>query len=145
MLTALTGATLLAAAVTDIRARLIPNAVPLVVAASGVVHGILGGGLLPAAAVAAALFALGFVAFAFGVMGGGDAKLLAAVGFWIPPAALHDFFTITALTGAVLALVVVARRRLSAAVSGAAVAEPASVPYGAAIAAGAGYVLFVSI
>jgi prepilin peptidase CpaA len=145
MLTALAGAALVAAAVTDIRARLIPNAVPLVVATAGVVHAILGGGLAPAAVVAAALFALGFVAFALGVMGGGDAKLLAAVGLWIPPAALHDFFTITALTGAVLALVVVARRRLSVAVSGAAVAEPASVPYGAAIAAGAGYVLFVSI
>jgi len=40
---------------------------------------------------------------------------------------------------------VVARRRLSAAVSGEAVADVASVPYGAAIAAGAGYVLFAPI
>jgi prepilin peptidase CpaA len=142
----LAGAVLASAAAFDVSARVIPNAAPLALGALGFLH------ILPATgapvvslAVALGLFALGFLAFAFGLVGGGDVKLLAAVGLWIPPAALHDFFTVMALTGAVLALVVVARRRLLAAVTGAAVAEPASVPYGAAIAAGAGYVLFAHV
>ena len=145
MLNALAGAILAAAAVSDGRSRLIPNAAPLALAALGLAHAAVGGELAASLAVSLGFFVLGFLAFAFGVMGGGDAKLLAAVGLWIPPAALHDFFTVTALTGAVLALVVVARRRLSAALSGEAVADVASVPYGAAIAAGAGYVLFAPI
>ncbi|MFP4125910.1 MAG: prepilin peptidase [Alphaproteobacteria bacterium] len=145
MLTALAGVILAAAALWDVCARLIPNALPLALAATGLAHLALAGGLLPALAVAGGFFAVGLVTFALGVMGGGDAKLLAAVGLWVPPAALSDFFTVMALTGAVLALAVVTRRRLLAAVSGAALAEPASVPYGAAIAAGAGYVLFAPV
>jgi prepilin peptidase CpaA len=145
MLGALAAAHLAIAALSDVRTRSIPDWVPSMVAVLGVVSLALGGFAAGPIAVAAALCLLGFAAFALGVMGGGDVKLLAAVGLWIPPAALHDFFTVMALTGAVLALVVVARRRLLAAVTGAAVAEPASVPYGAAIAAGAGYVLFAPV
>jgi prepilin peptidase CpaA len=145
MLSALAAAALTAAAWCDIRARLIPNALPIVVSSLAIANGVVHGGLALATAVALVFFALGFVAFAVGVAGGGDAKLLAAVGLWIPPAALSDFFTIMALTGALLALVVVAGRRLVAVVTGEAVAEPASVPYGAAIAAGAGYVLLAPV
>lgn len=145
MLGALAAAHLAIAALSDVLTRSIPDWVPSMVAVLGVVSLALGGFAAGPIAVAAALFLLGFAAFALGLVGGGDVKLLAAVGLWIPPAALHDFFTVMALTGAVLALVVVARRRLLAAVTGAAVAEPASVPYGAAIAAGAGYVLFAPV
>ncbi len=145
MLSALTGATFVAATLCDIRARQIPNTLPLLVVAFGFAQGLIDGGLASAVAIAAAFFALGLLGYRFGLIGGGDAKLLAAAGFWVPPAALHDFFTVMALTGAVLALVVVARRRLVAAVTGEAAADAASVPYGAAIAAGAGYVLLAPV
>jgi prepilin peptidase CpaA len=141
MLTALAGVILAAAALWDVRARLIPNTLSLALAGAGLVHLALAGGLVPGLAIAAGFFAVGFVAFALGVAGGGDAKLLAAAGLWIPPAAVSAFFTVTALTGGVLALAVLGRRRWLAAVRGEAVAEPASVPYGAAIATGAGAVL----
>ncbi len=146
MLSALAGATLAVAAVFDVHRRLIPNTLAIALATLGLFQ-LAGTGTSPlaAAVLAVSLFALGVLAFALGVMGGGDAKLLAAVGLWIPPTALSDFFTVMALTGAVLALAVVARRRLVVAVTGAALAEPASVPYGAAIAAGAGYVLFAPV
>lgn len=145
MLTALAGVILAAAALWDVRARLIPNALPLALAATGLVHLALAGGLVAALAVAGGFFAVGFVAFALGLAGGGDAKLLAATGLWIAPAGVSAFFTVTALTGGVLALAVLGRRRWLAAVTGEAIAAPASVPYGAAIAAGAGYVLFAPV
>jgi len=146
MLGALAGATLAVAAVFDVHRRLIPNTLAIALATVGLFQlALTGTSLVPALATAVALFLLGVLAFALGAMGGGDAKLLGAVGLWVPPAALHDFFTIMALTGAVLALAVVARRRVVVAVTGEALAAPASVPYGAAIAAGAGYVLFAPV
>jgi prepilin peptidase CpaA len=145
MLTALAGVVLAAAALWDVRARLIPDTLPLALAGTGLVHLALAGGLVAGLAVAAGFFAVGFAAFALRVAGGGDAKLLAATGLWIAPAGVSAFFTVTALTGGVLALAVLGRRRWLVAVTGEAIAVPASVPYGAAIAAGAGYVLFAPV
>jgi prepilin peptidase CpaA len=127
-------AAMLVSAALDIRARRLPNALNLAVAL----------GFLPWAwasglpwsdfalhlAVGAAVLGLGFGLFAFGVIGGGDAKLGAAVALWIGLSFdLLRFFLVMALAGGVLAMVALAwqartRRRLTQA-----------LPYGVAIGA----------
>ena len=47
---------------------------------------------------------IGFTLFAFGVVGGGDAKLAASTGLWLGWAHILEYFTISALLGAVLTL-----------------------------------------
>lgn len=51
-----------------------------------------------------AVLAVGFGLFSAGLIGGGDAKLLAAVALWIGWTQLPPFLVITALAGGVLAL-----------------------------------------
>ncbi len=52
------------------------------------------------------LFAAGFIFFQLGVFGGGDAKLMAAAGFWFGTAKILPFLVFTALAGGALALCV---------------------------------------
>jgi prepilin peptidase CpaA len=81
--------------------------------------------------------------FAAGVCGGGDVKLLAATALWIGWVHLPEFLLLTALAGGVLALVLLASRRLVASrllvATGARprrlFAKASGVPYGVAIAA----------
>jgi prepilin peptidase CpaA len=96
------------AAISDVRAYRIPN---------GLVLGI---GLLFLLAAPAAgmpwqvtvwhllagvlLFALGYALFSFGLIGGGDAKLVAAAALWVGWTALPHFLLYTALAGGVLAI-----------------------------------------
>jgi prepilin peptidase CpaA len=91
-------------------------------------------------ACAAALFGVGALGFAAGVLGGGDVKLLAAAGLFAGPDHLLDFLTVTALAGGVLGLAVLAGARLGPAElapAGTARARlRAGLPYGPAIAAG---------
>jgi prepilin peptidase CpaA len=58
------------------------------------------------ALAAVAILAVGFGLFSFGFIGGGDAKLLAAVGLWFGWPALIPFLVFTVLAGGVLALAV---------------------------------------
>lgn len=53
-----------------------------------------------------ALFAAGFIFFQFGLFGGGDAKLMAAVGLWFGTSQTLPFLFATALAGGALAIVV---------------------------------------
>jgi prepilin peptidase CpaA len=92
-------------------------------------------------AVFAALLVLGTAMFAKGVLGGGDVKVLAATSLWFSIAGAAKMLLAVAMSGAVLALlVIVARlvkwgegvqRRLPF------LRPRAGVPYGIAIAAGA--------
>jgi prepilin peptidase CpaA len=59
---------------------------------------------LPAAGIAAIVFAAGTIAFACRWMGGGDVKLLAATALWAGPAHALEFLTLAALIGGGLAL-----------------------------------------
>ncbi len=59
-------------------------------------------------ACAAGLFGVGAVAFANGMIGGGDVKFLAAVGLFAGPAHVVDFMLVTALVGGVLGLALLA-------------------------------------
>jgi prepilin peptidase CpaA len=126
-----------AAAATDARDRRIPNALSGALALLGLARIALalatGEPPLPLAidlAAAVAVFALGALGFASGVLGGGDVKLLAAGALWLGAAALLPFLTATALAGGVLALAFVAWGLL-----GPARPKP-GLPYGIAIAAG---------
>lgn len=52
------------------------------------------------------MFAAGFILFALGLFGGGDAKLLAAAGLWLGWPDLMPFLVMTAFAGGALALCV---------------------------------------
>lgn len=131
-------ALLLAAAMCDGSSYVIPNGICLALAALFPVYAAFAG--LPWVgnlAAGATLFAVAVALFAFGWVGGGDAKLLGACGLWIAPIDLPLFLTVMLATGALLATALLIRRRLAkpAGASGPAAAE-ARVPYGIAIAAG---------
>lgn len=124
---------LLAAAFTDIRSRTIANGV------SGLIAGLAplfwwSTGLSPWPGMAiqiglgVAVFALFAGAFALGMMGGGDVKLLGALALWLPLVALVQMLLVMALAGGALtlALLVVHRVRRSKAAL--------EIPYGVAIA-----------
>ena len=136
----------LAAAVTDVRARRIPNALTAATAVLAIaVHLLDGiGPELGAIAAMIAAFVIGSFAYSAGWFGGGDVKLIAAccglVGF---PGALA-FVLDVLVAGGVLALVAAAangrlvalvRSTAAVAVRGAAT-EKTTLPYGVAIAAG---------
>ena len=129
-----------AAAVQDIAYRRIANR--LVVAIAGVALARLGLGLFtgvdvaPLWDLAAALVVLGAgaAAFHFGVLGGGDAKLLAAGALWTGAGSVGAFLAATALAGGLLALgflVWVAGSRMRCGDR-----RRVALPYGVAIAAG---------
>jgi len=81
-------------------------------------------------AIAAGVFALLAVAFYAGMMGGGDVKLAAALALWFSPQSTLRFLVFMSIAGGVLTLVVVGLHRLKK--------KPGKpeVPYGVAIAVG---------
>ena len=101
------------ACVTDVRTRRIPNLLTFGAAALGVVfHGVTGGlqGLQTAVfgwLVGTAMF-LPF--FLLGGMGGGDVKLLAALGAWMGPGDAFWLAIYASIAGGVLAVVVALAR-----------------------------------
>lgn len=97
--------------------------------------------------IAAVSFAVGFGLFLLRVAGGGDVKLFAAASLWAGPELFPTFLLVTAMTGAVMAVAVLAARRLRphvaapADAAGAPAQSPAAppraeLPYGVAIATG---------
>jgi prepilin peptidase CpaA len=109
-----TAALLVVAAGFDLRSREIPNTLPLALLVWAVAARALG--LQPAdwLGLLAGLglgFALGAGLFALGAMGGGDAKLLAALGAVLGPRAFGIVLIYIALIGGVLALAARMRRQ----------------------------------
>lgn len=95
-------------------------------------------------ATAAVLLALGFGLFSFGVVGGGDAKMMAAAGLWLGFPCSILFITFSALAGGLLAaamglwfLVTMEGGVHSAWFDKTVAPLKPSVPYGFALAAGA--------
>jgi prepilin peptidase CpaA len=139
---------LLVAAWQDLRTLRIANELSLGIAALfGIwaVAGWLTGELSPlfiglSVACAAGLFCAGAVAFATGMIGGGDVKLLAAVGLFAGPAYAGDLLLVTALAGGVLGLALMAGAPIGPVTSrGDATLRNrlrSRVPYGPAIAVG---------
>lgn len=143
------------AVLTDLRTRRIPNALTAALALAALVLHATQGPLAFAVALATLLGVLliGFVAFSFGWLGGGDVKLLAAgaAALGLPDAV--PFLIYTAIGGGLLALIVaIAMGRLKSVLASVAlllrpfaykgtvaVAPPKSItlPYAVAIAFGA--------
>lgn len=144
------GAVMVAAAVYDATTLTIPNWISLVLLA-----------LFPVLAIASGLswgeaglhFAVGFGAllagmglFATGAIGGGDAKLFAAVALYVGAAWFLPYIFVVAVAGGVLAGVVLVIRWISRRAGGIAWLDHlakagAGIPYGIAIAAGGLFVL----
>lgn len=102
-----------AAAVIDLRTRRVPNALTLSIAAAGVALAATGVGRIGLAAALGG-WVIGLLLMLpghlLGRTGGGDVKLLAAVGTLLGPGGTVTAFLITAVAGGALALVVAARR-----------------------------------
>src|SRR5256885_12710710 len=101
------GAMLGIAAVLDWRSRRIPNWLTFLMTLSGVAGSFLAGHVAsPSQAILGMLvgFAIPFVLFAMGALGGGDVKLLAGIGAWFGPQAAISVFAIAAMVGAVMVI-----------------------------------------
>jgi len=116
---------------------------PLFVAVNPSIH------WLWALAVAGAVFISSFALFALGRFGGGDVKLLTASSLWAGPGLILPMIVVMGLTGGLLALLVWGAHLLhryrpaphgDVSLTTAAYAVPNRLPYGVAIAAGAGLV-----
>jgi prepilin peptidase CpaA len=133
ILIALLATGLAAACVFDWRSRMIPNWLNVAIAllalpfwwASGLA-------LWPGAAIAvgtaAAVLLVFAFAFQFGLMGGGDVKMLAALALWLPPAAVLQLLVIMSVAGGVLTLAMAIPHRIARK------ADRLEIPYGIAIA-----------
>lgn len=78
--------------------------------------------------LAALVFALFVGAFALGMMGGGDVKLIGALALWLPLAPLLRLLLLMSLLGGALTLLMLLEKRLRRPEAG-----PIEVPYGVAI------------
>lgn len=135
--------TLVWAAASDVGRYTIPNAAVLTLSALFIPYAmlVLSPGLIFAhAGVALAAFAFGAGLFALKVMGGGDVKLIAAVGLWAGPALALQSLLIMALAGGALALAMLVLSAVRTRLAIAGFAAPCAplksqpLPYGLAIA-----------
>lgn len=149
------------AAVRDVLTRTIPDWVSAGIAVIGVLLGLRAGmvSLAESLAGAAVLFLLLFLAYVRHAIGGGDVKLATAVAIGLPPAEMIRFVIATVLVGGIIGLVYAALRRLTPRPAGRSNALAVrlgviecwrarrfnSVPYGLAIASGAGVVLLPTL
>lgn len=138
---------LVLAAFTDLLEMTVPNRIPIVLAgAFFVVAPFVGFGWIDLGlhlTAALAVFAVCFALFAFGVMGGGDAKLLTAAALWFGlNASLLTFVVYVAFLGGVLTILILVIRSSANSVLAMGLPIPNSivmakkVPYAIAIGAG---------
>lgn len=104
------------AASSDVARLIIPNWVSIAMVALFIAFALLTGAPLADVGMhllfAAAILAVGFFLFAANIIGGGDAKLLAAASAWTGFAAFAPFIFWTAVAGGVMALTLLAARQL---------------------------------
>ncbi len=109
-------AALLIAAANDLYEFKIPNWVSIILVCAYPVAGLAVGAeprvMLEGLVIGAGVLTLGFALYAAKIVGGGDAKLLAATTPWLGAGALGVFLFYTALSGLVLALVMIMFRKL---------------------------------
>jgi prepilin peptidase CpaA len=123
----------------DVVTRSIPNTVVAVLAASFAGFAVFAG--LPIIEVfahfccACIVLAGGFVLFFYSLLGGGDAKLLAGAALWFGFENILPFLAAVALAGGLLTLIYIAATALRNQFQE--VSGRLTIPYGAAIAAGA--------
>jgi prepilin peptidase CpaA len=96
------------AAVEDIRTRRIRNWLTFSMAAAGIISSFMPNTVLSPSQAGLGLlvgFAIPFVLFALGALGGGDVKLLAGIGAWIGAEGALKVFIVTAVLGLIIVLV----------------------------------------
>ncbi len=102
------------AAMFDLLTMTIPNRISMALVAAFVLVAPLSGLPLSAigmhAAAGAIMLVVGFTLFSFGVLGGGDAKLLAATTLWIGFDSMSDFLLCVGVLGGVLCGLILAFR-----------------------------------
>ena len=144
---------LVAAAISDARSFIIPNRYCLAIALLYPAHVLSTGAnvdWIGAMAIGMALLVVGFLLHLGRIVGGGDAKLVAAVALWAGTELLVEFLIITGVAGGAMALAIWIRHRMSRAASAGlfflAPPDPNFVkqpmPYALAIASGGLYVAF---
>ena len=133
---------LLAAAIEDALRLRISNVTCLAVFAAALVamgmHGF-STSLWQNFAIAVAILAIGTPAFSAGWFGGGDVKLLSAIGLWINLRAVIGLISAVFIIGGVVALIYIFARRFTRSAVGTK-SRDRRVPYGLAIVAGAVFV-----
>lgn len=104
------------AACSDMARLIIPNWVSIALAAIFPIAALIAGAPLMNIGLhllfGFGVLALGFVLFQFNIIGGGDAKLLAAVSIWTGMTAFMPFIFWTAIAGGVMALALLTARQL---------------------------------
>ena len=146
------------AAYGDIRTRRIPNVLALAIAALGLGRLVLAHDPIAVGytlVAAAAMLGVGFLLFWRGILGGGDAKLIAATALLVGYHDLLEFLFLMSLCGLPLAIAVLVRdklgrrKQLVASVrtpdrtESAAVLSRSTVPYGVAISAAGALILLL--
>ncbi len=132
-LLALLAIALVTAMVTDIRARIIPNKLNAAVAlAAPLFWFAMGEGLWPDVAIhllcGVIVFAFFLLMFKFGLMQGGDVKLLVALSLWLDWQQVYNLILFSSLIGIGITLIFWALHRIRKAEG------PPEVPFGIAIA-----------
>jgi prepilin peptidase CpaA len=128
---------LVAAAIEDAARLRISNVTSLAVLAGAVVAALIEGpspAIWQNFAVFAVILVLGTVAFAAGLLGGGDVKLFAVAGLWFELRPALGFVAIVFISGGVVAILYLLSRPFRRRISGS--RKSARVPYGIAIAVG---------
>ena len=149
ILIAIAGLVLLYSAYSDIRYRILPDTLSLILISLAVVRWSWAGdwsGLGWSFACALGLFVLSAAAFARGWLGGGDVKLMTATSFFVGSNSFLPFiimmsFAVGGLSLLVLLKILVRRVRGAGRPHGSEVQH--TVPYGAAIALAGLYILYV--
>jgi prepilin peptidase CpaA len=100
-------ALLLWAAIVDLRERRIPNWLTFTLMLGGLMTSLLPYASSQVSFTSSSLgllvgFAIPFILFAMGALGGGDVKLLAGVGAWIGPSHVFYVFLVAAVIGMVI-------------------------------------------
>jgi prepilin peptidase CpaA len=131
---------LIAAAVTDLKSRIISNRLNLAVALLAPLFWVAQGlAFWPDMAIQVALGFAVFAAFtglfALGVMGGGDVKLLAGLALWLPWQPLLFLIVLMSLIGGAVTIITIVHHRLSRRIG-----QP-EIPYGVAISLAALWVI----
>jgi prepilin peptidase CpaA len=139
------------AAIHDFRTFTIPNWICISVAVLFVAHGLSAPdsiNWINSLIAGFVMFVGGLALFGANLMGGGDVKLLAALGLWAGLDSLMQFLLVTSLAGGCLALVIASRHWMTRQIAPNSAASNAStsvrsqpLPYGVAIACGGFYVV----